>query len=693
MSESLSGPVHVFSLGLWRLRGEVAHMSGLTPQRSLFTAGSTGAVAGWGHKPTANRARAAAQRRHLPYLAFEDGFLRSLHPGPGQRPSSLILDRSGIYYDARGPSDLETILQSGTISSEECTEASSLRALIASRRLSKYNTGTDSLDGLIVPAGRPVVIVVDQTRDDQSVAGGLANAASFATMLEAAVNENPAAAIIAKLHPDVITGQKHGYLAQLVAHRGGVQLAHNICPWAVFDLQPKIYTVSSQFGFEALLAGCEVICFGVPFYAGWGLTEDRTPIARRTAKLSLDQLSAAVYLRYTSYFDAWRRNPVDAATAIDQLDFLRRQYFGNASPVVCLGIARWKHKAVAAMLDGPHGKPIFTRSRSTAMKEARKRKAAIVAWGVNALSLRQHAGVPVIAVEDGFIRSAGLGAAFVQPLSLVFDRQGLYYDASRPSDIEQLLALADFDKQKITRARALRLRLVAEHVTKYNLVDEGEAADLPENRTVILVPGQVADDWAVKLGIPPVDPALANVNAELLASVRQRNPGAYVIFKPHPDVEHLGRAGALTAAIEKCYADRIIRTASLEPLLGLVDRLETYCSLAGFEALLRELPVVVHGLPFYAGWGLTGDLVKSERRGRRRTLDELVAAAVIDYPRYWDPVSALPCPPEVALDRLSQLRGRQPSAFARVAMLAGRALIAWRRVWAWSLVQVRKAKE
>ena len=242
------------------------------------------------------------------------------------------------------------------------------------------------------------------------------------------------------------------------------------------------------------------------------------------------------------------------------------------------------------------------------------------------------------------------------------------------------------------RARALRLRLVAERVTKYNLVDESEAADLPENRTVILVPGQVADDWAVKLGIPPVDPALANVNAELLASVRQRNPGAYVIFKPHPDVEHLGRAGALTAAIEKRYADRIIRTASLEPLLGLVDRLETYCSLAGFEALLRGLPVVVHGLPFYAGWGLTDDLVKCERRGRNRTLDELVAAAAIDYPRYWDPVSALPCPPEVALDRLSRLRGRQPSAFARVAMLAGRALIAWRRVSAWSLVQARKIK-
>jgi capsular polysaccharide export protein len=79
-------------------------------------------------------------------------------------------------------------------------------------------------------------------------------------------------------------------------------------------------------------------------------------------------------------------------------------------------------------------------------------------------------------------------------------------------------------------------------------------------------------------------------------------------------------------------------------------------SLTGFEALLREREVIVHGQPFYSGWGLTLDLAPPPRRGRHLTLDELVAGALLLYPRYVDPVTGLLCPPEVLVERLAQNR-------------------------------------
>ena len=678
---SAGGAVHIFSAGLWRLRDEVAQMSGLVPRRARLTAGTDGAVAGWGHKPTARHARAEARRRNLPYLACEDGFLRSIRPGPAQKPSSMVLDRSGIYYDARQPSDLETMLERGGFSAEECRAARELCATIAACRLSKYNHGRDRLEGPALAGGRPLVLVIDQTAGDESIAGGLADGESFARMFEAAMAENPGATIAVKLHPEVIAGTKAGYLGDLARREGAVLLAENVSPWALLELSPVVYTVSSQFGFEALMAGCKVVCFGAAFYSGWGLTDDRLSLPRRTRRITRDELAAAVYLRYSCYFDAWRRHRVDAATAVGQLDFLRRRFLTNDLPTVCYKIARWKRRAVSAMLDGPSGPPVFTASKAAALAVASRRGAAIAAWGTAALAFRECQTGPrttCLAVEDGFIRSAGLGAAFVQPLSLVFDSRGLYYDPRSASDLEHRLAAGGFDAATLARAARLRHRLVAEKVTKYNLADAAGLAGLPPGRDIVLVPGQVADDWAVRLNRAPGEAGKGNVNADLLAAVRRRNPAAFVIFKPHPDVEHLGRRGALTVDQESRLADRIARTASLEPLFKLVNRVETFCSLAGFEALLRGLPVAVHGLPFYAGWGLTADIATCERRSRRRSLDELVAAALIDYPRYWDPVSGLVCPPEVVLDRLLEYRGRAATPYQRAARLAGRAIIAWR---------------
>lgn len=682
----MTGRLAYYSPGLRRLAAEMRELSGLAPQFRLAGTGGAEAIGGWGHKPTAAKARAVAKQRGLPYIAFEDGFLRSVRPGESEAPASMVIDHSGIYYDARGPSDLETLLETAAFTPEEIAKAGQLIALLRQYRLSKYNHGHATFRNFAPPRGKPLVIVVDQTRGDESIAGSLSGADDFTRMIETAVAENPGAEVVARLHPETVAGTKPGYLLDAARRLNLPVLTEPVSPWCLLELQPKIYTVSSQLGFEALLAGCAVTCFGLPFYAGWGLTIDHKASPRRSAKRSAGELAAAAYLRYARYFDSWRRTPVDALTAADQLAFRRKRFLGNDTPVVGYRIARWKRRAVTAMLDGPQGPPRFVNSLSAAKALARDNGAAIAAWGISAVRLRKDLaaeGIPVIAVEDGFLRSVGLGAAFVEPLSLVFDRTGLYFDPTSPSDIETILRDAAITPDESAEAKSLASRIRAERITKYNIAATAAPAfAVPPGREVVLVPGQVADDWAVTVGRPPAFPPGANVNAILLERARAANPQAFVIFKPHPDVEQLGRAGALDARHEG-LADVIARNTALDTILPLANRIETYSSLAGFEALLRGLHVAVHGLPFYAGWGLTEDRVDAPRRGRPRSLDELVAVALIRYPRYWDPVSRLCCPPAVVLDRIAEGRGQAQSQRQRLLAWAGRMVIASRRVRRW----------
>ncbi len=193
------------------------------------------------------------------------------------------------------------------------------------------------------------------------------------------------------------------------------------------------------------------------------------------------------------------------------------------------------------------------------------------------------------------------------------------------------------------RAKAVIRSLIRGGVSKYNL--GGALPDLPEGRR-ILVPGQVEDDASILLGAGNI-----RTNRALLEAARSANPEAVILYKPHPDVVAGLRKGAVGNAHE--LADMVLPDADIAALLDGVDEVWTMTSLTGFEALLRRKKVTVLGAPFYAGWGLTKDLgPRPERRKARPSLEGLVHAALIDYPRYLDPVTGQPCPVEVAIKRI-----------------------------------------
>lgn len=263
-------------------------------------------------------------------------------------------------------------------------------------------------------------------------------------------------------------------------------------------------------------------------------------------------------------------------------------------------------------------------------------------------------GLRVLHIEDGFLRSVGLGADLIRPLSWVLDERGIYYDATRPSDLEVLLETQVFTEFALARAKRLREMLVEAKVTKYNVDHRGWKR--PEGKSsVILVPGQVESDASIRYGAPGI-----RTNLELLKAVRTANPGAYVVYKPHPDVLAGLRDPGAGEEGARAHCDEQVTEVAMGELLAEVDEVHVLTSLAGFEALLRGKRVVCHGQPFYAGWGLTDDAVPVERRKRRLTLDELVAGALIAYPRYVNRTNGASITPEQAVEELVRWRGVTP---------------------------------
>jgi capsular polysaccharide export protein len=182
------------------------------------------------------------------------------------------------------------------------------------------------------------------------------------------------------------------------------------------------------------------------------------------------------------------------------------------------------------------------------------------------------------------------------------------------------------------------------------------------------VTGQVEDDLSVQLGGAGVQG-----NLDLLRRARAVEPDAYLIFKPHPDVDAGHRRGRIPDSQALEIVDQIIRDVPMASLLDSVDAVHVLTSLAGFEGLIRGCEIVTHGQPFYAGWGLTRDLAPpiERRRGRNITKAQLVAATLILYPRYLDPVTKLPCPPEILVERLAAQPVPQETLLTRFRRMQG----------------------
>lgn len=654
------------------LREEIASKGELSS-----TSGSAGveAVAGWGHKPTADKARRKAKDLGKPYFALEDGFLRSVALGcEGVDPLSLSVDPVGVYYDAMEPSQLEECLndwESWMTSELEHRAREAVRRLCL-YDLSKYNnapsfTTDDELRLRNAVGARPesrLILVVDQTAGDASLTLGGADDEALSRMLADAMKE-PNAVVVVKTHPDVVAGKKQGALKHIP--EGVHVLTESFAPLSFLKMFDAVYTATSQLGFEALMLGKTVHTYGAPFYAGWGLTVDHGKVPeRRRARPPFEAVFAAAYMRLCRYVNPITQTRMEIEEAIDLLAEQRRQNERNRKHYVAIGFRYWKKPHVRAFLSGTDSRIDFVWNVEEGLQKAAACGAEAVLWSSKCTDevLGRARALNVVRLwrmEDGFIRSVGLGSDFNHPYSLVLDESGIYYDPKYESDLTKILRSVPTHPDRnrlIERSRAL-IELIREHnLTKYNMpsdpATEALCRSFPKEKRIILVPGQVDDDASVKRGGGRIQS-----NRELLEAVRDRNPDGYIVFKPHPDVTSGNRIGRVPEDVLARCADRVLEEGSLIDILPHVDEVHTLTSLSGFEALIRGKRVVTYGKPFYAGWGLTVDEAGSDvGKGVTLSKAELVGGTLILYPSYWDWKTGVFCRPEDVCARI--VKGEQP---------------------------------
>ena len=284
---------------------------------------------GWGRKRTGRFAEWCHKRFGGRLTLLEDGFIRSFDLGINGSPSfSIVEDDIGIYYDATAPSRLENILNSYDFAADTSLMADAARAkeLLIKHRISKYNNAPDVPDDYFKDEGKRVLVVA-QTAGDASLKYGMLKNYTTDDMIEAAIEENRGAKVYIKIHPDVLSGKKKSDIDIESATRKCAIIEENFNPISLLKHFNKVYTKTSQMGFEALLIGCETVCFGMPFYAGWGVTDDRMKCERRKAKRSVEEIFAAAYILYTRYYNPYRKRPGDIFDTIREIVFQRRRWF------------------------------------------------------------------------------------------------------------------------------------------------------------------------------------------------------------------------------------------------------------------------------------------------------------------------------------------------------------------------------
>ncbi|ELS7715135.1 capsular polysaccharide biosynthesis protein [Campylobacter jejuni] len=620
---------------------------------------------GWGRKKSGLKAMNLAKKYNTKFILLEDGFIRSLNLGVENSPSfSMVKDDIGIYYDATMPSKLENLLNTYEFKGEEIKQAKKAIELIKKYKISKYNNNLDIPDDYFQKDEKRVLIIT-QTANDASLEFGLAKDFKTVDMIKDAIKENPDSKIYIKIHPDVLSGKKQSDLDINSLPKECILISENFNPIALLEFFDKVYTKTSGMGFEALIQECECVCYGMPFYAGWGLTKDKLECKRRMQKRSLEEVFYAAYILYSEYFNPYLNQKSNIFNTIQTLAKYKSIEKANSNRLFMLGFTLWKRYFIKPFFKAKNNEIIFLNSIKSLARYKLKEDDKFFIWGkkydentlknlllVKAKEQNLTSFTPKVSlVEDGFIRSISLGSDLTRPFSLIVDDKGLYIDPNKVSKLEELLQNEIFDKNMLNRAKNIIKTLLENRFSKYNgLKHEDLKINAKIGQKVILIPAQVEDDASMILG------GFGLSTLDLLKEVRSKNQDAYIIFKPHPDVLSGNRVGLKDETLILEFCDEIVKDCSIDSAIKIADEIHTITSTSGFDALLRAKKVFTYGMPFYAGWGLTKDKYRCERRTRKLSLEELVAGALITYPRYINPKTKTLCEIEVCLDIMLNLQ-------------------------------------
>lgn len=587
---------------------------------------------GWGRKESGRIAENLAKKNNAKFCLLEDGLIRSLGLGVNDKNSfSLVFDDVGIYYDATTPSRLENILNTYEFSEDELKQAKKAIKYLVDNNISKYNNAYKEFE----LENKDNILVILQSANDLSLKYGLANKINSLDMIKDAIKENPNSKVYVKIHPDVLSGKKQSDININEIPKECEIISDSYNPISLLKNFKKVYTKTSTMGFEALLCGCECVCYGIPFYAGWGgVTKDKQKCERRIKLRSIEEIFYAMYFLYTKYYNPYSEELSDIFDVMKTIVQFREIYKANSGRLFFFGFLWYKRFYIKHYFKSDNNQIIYISSLKKLKKYNLNKNDKAFIWGKTyekSELLKYFKNISI--VEDGFIRSVGLGSNYAIPYSLVVDDVGIYFDPNTPSRLEYILKNTDFNDKLIQEAKEIRKLILDNSFSKYNCLKHKK---LPKReQKTILIPAQVEDDASIKCG------GLGYDTLKLIKQVRAENPEAHIIYKVHPDVAAGNRKGLKDEKIILKYCDEIITDISIDSCIKACDEVHTITSTAGYDALIRDKVVVTYGAPFYAGWGLTIDRNISpeilSRRDRKLTTNELIVGTIALYPRYANP--------------------------------------------------------
>jgi len=317
---------------------------------------------------------------------------------------------------------------------------------------------------------------------------------------------------------------------------------------------------------------------------------------------------------------------------------------------ICVGFNPWKRDIIYKYFPEYRvlfikGKASWSRFEDDFLKKYNiQDELILVRWGNNPLPIKikfwmwreklKQNNVKLLSIEDGFLRSIGNGLLHTKPTSLCIDSKAIYFNANKETELEILMSTYDFkaNPEIMARAEIVKNLIVSASLTKYydiNTFADKQTKFIRRKNYSILVIGQVEDDASIRYGKSSL-----NLNTKLVKKARKEHPDADIFFRPHPDYLHNNRKSISNINEISAIAAIVANDVLLSTLLDAVDHVYTITSLVGFEALVRGLKVTTFGVPFYAGWGLTDDRVNINRRKRKLTIEELIAASLLLYPKY-----------------------------------------------------------
>jgi capsular polysaccharide export protein len=571
----------------------------------------------WGYRTKVKTTFLLELLETIETVYFEDGLIKSIQDlEQSDSVFSFIVTTNSPYYDAFNISSLENTISSFNDFPENLKVQSTVfRETISSHFINKYNNIKSIID---IDIEDDSVLLISQLKDDLSLIHGCQQEISTKEIFDHISKVHPNKKIYVKIHPKSLTTSATNDIDLEYAKRFATIISDDTNSIALLKKFKHVFTKTSSMGYEALIVGCNVTCFGNPFYSGWGLTNDIYPLERRVRKLSIEQLLFIVSMKFTTYVNPFEKKESDVFDCLANIIKFKNIASYSNKKIFC-GISFWKRKFIKPFL--------FNKNIKFSKKKCD------FSWGF------KFPG-NIVKIEDGFIRSKNLGSFLTKPYSLSIDSRGIYFDINTESDLEyfsnELSILLELSETNKSRIKSFKEKFISSKISKYNLSSINTTffnSLITDSKRIIFIPGQVDSDMSIKKSGQGYD------TLSLVKKVRDNNPDSFIVFKEHPDVSAGNRSKNYSLNIISSFVDSIIpQSVSIQDCISFSDEIHVITSTVGLEALFSNKKVVTYGTPFYAGYGFTSDTQSSSFYSRRNkiSVDSFLSVVYFYYPLYID---------------------------------------------------------